>query len=177
MKIQSLIFACAISVFGALIVVPAYASEVYKWVDANGEVHFGDKPTAQGAQQVVIQPTNGTTPPTTSELNTVNTTNTQTKPAQPPSQPSAPNTHVWCSNDQELCDTVVVADPYCRTAHCANAARVAGCNTPECREQRKGIMNGLRRPEVTPYQNPEVNGNRNINDPRLQTAHPRARVR
>ncbi|MDZ4203030.1 MAG: glutaredoxin family protein [Gallionella sp.] len=35
---------------GLLLLAPAGAEEVYRWVDANGKVHYGDKPPAQAAR-------------------------------------------------------------------------------------------------------------------------------
>ena len=32
------------------------AAEIYRWTDANGQVHFGQRPTAAGAEQVEVKP-------------------------------------------------------------------------------------------------------------------------
>ncbi|MDM8350466.1 DUF4124 domain-containing protein [Pseudomonas sp. sp1636] len=32
------------------------AAEVYRWVDANGQVHFAQRPVAPGAEQVEVKP-------------------------------------------------------------------------------------------------------------------------
>lgn len=34
----------------------ATGTEVYRWTDAEGQVHFGDKPTGTGAEAVTVQP-------------------------------------------------------------------------------------------------------------------------
>jgi len=43
--------ACVLCLAGAA----AGAAEVYKWVDADGEVHFGDRPPGQGAEQISVR--------------------------------------------------------------------------------------------------------------------------
>ena len=43
-------------VFIALLV-PAFASaEIYRWTDAQGRVHFGERPGGSGAEQVEVKP-------------------------------------------------------------------------------------------------------------------------
>ena len=42
---------------------PAAPIKVYKWTDANGQVHFGDKPVATGAQQVEVKLRNAISAP------------------------------------------------------------------------------------------------------------------
>ncbi|MEN0038852.1 MAG: DUF4124 domain-containing protein [Cellvibrio sp.] len=42
---------------------PAAPTKVYKWTDANGQVHFGDKPTAAGAEQVEVKIQNAISEP------------------------------------------------------------------------------------------------------------------
>jgi hypothetical protein len=32
------------------------AAEIYRWTDANGQVHFGQRPAAAGAQQIEVKP-------------------------------------------------------------------------------------------------------------------------
>jgi hypothetical protein len=32
------------------------AAEIYRWTDANGQVHFGQRPAAVGAQQIEVKP-------------------------------------------------------------------------------------------------------------------------
>ncbi|NQD92239.1 DUF4124 domain-containing protein [Pseudomonas sp. CrR25] len=32
------------------------AAEIYRWVDADGQVHFGQRPAAPGAEQVEVRP-------------------------------------------------------------------------------------------------------------------------
>ncbi|MGB4073587.1 DUF4124 domain-containing protein [Pseudomonas sp.] len=32
------------------------AAEIYRWTDANGQVHFSQRPTAAGAEQVEVKP-------------------------------------------------------------------------------------------------------------------------
>lgn len=39
-----------------LLISPLAISEVYRWVDDRGKVHFGDKPPSQDAQQIKIKP-------------------------------------------------------------------------------------------------------------------------
>lgn len=39
----------------ALATVPGYSAGIYRWVDAEGRVHFGDDPPPEGAQQVEIK--------------------------------------------------------------------------------------------------------------------------
>ncbi|MGH8455145.1 MAG: DUF4124 domain-containing protein [Nevskiales bacterium] len=59
----------AIVVIGAglLLVSVAAAAEVYRWVDAEGEVHYGDRPV-QGAQEVQVKtPDSGETAATSPE--------------------------------------------------------------------------------------------------------------
>lgn len=38
-------------------------TKVYKWTDANGQVHFGDKPVASGAQQIEVDTRNAISAP------------------------------------------------------------------------------------------------------------------
>lgn len=42
---------------------PAAPTTVYKWTDANGQVHFGDKPIAQGAEAIEVDTRNAISPP------------------------------------------------------------------------------------------------------------------
>jgi len=42
---------------------PAAPTKVYKWTDANGQVHFGDKPVADGAEQIVVDTRNAISAP------------------------------------------------------------------------------------------------------------------
>ena len=46
MKAARLLAACVLAWIGA-----AQAQQVYKWTDANGKVHYGDKKDAEGAKQ------------------------------------------------------------------------------------------------------------------------------
>lgn len=40
-----------------LLLLPALASaEIYRWTDANGQVHFGQRPAAAGAEKVEVKP-------------------------------------------------------------------------------------------------------------------------
>lgn len=40
-----------------LLLVPGLAAaEIYRWTDANGQVHFGQRPAAPGAQQIEVKP-------------------------------------------------------------------------------------------------------------------------
>lgn len=41
----------------------AASAKVYKWTDANGQVHFGDKPQNAGAEQVEVKIQNAISPP------------------------------------------------------------------------------------------------------------------
>lgn len=38
-------------------------TKVYKWTDANGQVHFGDKPVASGAEQIEVNVSNAISAP------------------------------------------------------------------------------------------------------------------
>ncbi|MEX6503606.1 DUF4124 domain-containing protein [Pseudomonas zhanjiangensis] len=43
--------------FCCLLLLPGLAAaEVYRWVDADGQVHFGQRPNAQGAERVEVKP-------------------------------------------------------------------------------------------------------------------------
>ncbi|MDO8344792.1 MAG: DUF4124 domain-containing protein [Cellvibrio sp.] len=42
---------------------PAAKTKVYKWTDANGQVHFGDKPLASGAEQIEVEVRNAISAP------------------------------------------------------------------------------------------------------------------
>jgi hypothetical protein len=42
---------------------PEPATKVYKWTDANGQVHFGDKPVVDGAEQIQVTVRNGISAP------------------------------------------------------------------------------------------------------------------
>ena len=42
---------------------PAVPTTVYKWTDANGQVHFGDRPVANGAQQIEVDTRNAISAP------------------------------------------------------------------------------------------------------------------
>jgi hypothetical protein len=44
---------------------PAAPTTVYKWTDANGQVHFGDRPVANGAQQIEVDTRNAISAPET----------------------------------------------------------------------------------------------------------------
>ena len=48
-----------ISVFMLILMLPAQAG-VYKWVDENGKVHYGDKPTTDAANEVKVNKTKST---------------------------------------------------------------------------------------------------------------------
>jgi hypothetical protein len=40
-----------------LLLLPGLATaEIYRWVDANGQVHFGQRPAGAGAEQVEVRP-------------------------------------------------------------------------------------------------------------------------
>jgi Holliday junction resolvase RusA-like endonuclease len=40
-----------------LLLLPGLAvAEIYRWTDANGQVHFGQRPNGQGAQQIEVKP-------------------------------------------------------------------------------------------------------------------------
>lgn len=41
-------------------------TKVYKWTDANGQVHFGDKPVAKDAEQIEVDTRNAISAPETS---------------------------------------------------------------------------------------------------------------
>ncbi len=49
--------ACALCLGSA----PCLAAEVYKWVDAKGDVHFGDRPPGTGAERITVRGRGGTT--------------------------------------------------------------------------------------------------------------------
>lgn len=42
---------------------PVAPTKVYKWTDANGQVHFGDKPVASGAEQIEVDTRNALSAP------------------------------------------------------------------------------------------------------------------
>jgi hypothetical protein len=42
---------------------PATPTKVYKWTDANGQVHFGDKPAAAGDEQIEVDVRNAISAP------------------------------------------------------------------------------------------------------------------
>ena len=42
---------------------PVAPTKVYKWTDANGQVHFGDKPVAGGAEQIQVDTRNAISAP------------------------------------------------------------------------------------------------------------------
>lgn len=42
---------------------PVAPTKVYKWTDANGQVHFGDKPVAKGAEEIEIDTRNAISAP------------------------------------------------------------------------------------------------------------------
>lgn len=44
---------CLLALAGLLASTPA-AATVYRWVDANGHVHFSDKPAAMGVEQLAV---------------------------------------------------------------------------------------------------------------------------
>lgn len=37
-----------------LVTIPGYSAEIYRWVDTEGRLHFGDSPPPEGAEQVEI---------------------------------------------------------------------------------------------------------------------------
>lgn len=51
--------ACALSWAHA----SSFAAEVYKWTDADGDVHFGDHPPSAGAEQITVRSGNGMADP------------------------------------------------------------------------------------------------------------------
>lgn len=42
---------------------PVEPTKVYKWTDANGQVHFGDRPVASGAEQIEVDTRNAISAP------------------------------------------------------------------------------------------------------------------
>lgn len=42
---------------------PIEPTKVYKWTDANGQVHFGDRPVASGAEQIEVDTRNAISAP------------------------------------------------------------------------------------------------------------------
>lgn len=42
---------------------PAVPTKVYKWTDANGQVHFGDKPVVSSAEQIEVDTRNAISAP------------------------------------------------------------------------------------------------------------------
>lgn len=42
-------------------------TKVYKWTDANGQVHFGDKPLSSGAEQIEVDTRNAISAPESSQ--------------------------------------------------------------------------------------------------------------
>lgn len=52
LKRQLLIFG-----IGAGLALPTVATEIFRWTDSNGKVHFGDRPDGTGASQVKVMPT------------------------------------------------------------------------------------------------------------------------
>ena len=42
---------------------PVAPTKVYKWTDANGQVHFGDRPAASGAEQIEVDTRNAISAP------------------------------------------------------------------------------------------------------------------
>ncbi|RHW21988.1 DUF4124 domain-containing protein [Pseudomonas jilinensis] len=50
MRIRQLVIICLVLWFG-----PVAASEIYRWVDEHGQVHFGERPR-EGAQRVEVRP-------------------------------------------------------------------------------------------------------------------------
>lgn len=55
-----------IALFVLLVCTLASASEVYKWKDKDGRVHYGDRPK-QGAQSVIVTPASGSGVPSEAE--------------------------------------------------------------------------------------------------------------
>lgn len=41
--------------FSLLLALPAAASEVFRWVDENGVVHYSDRPTREGAERLNVR--------------------------------------------------------------------------------------------------------------------------
>jgi hypothetical protein len=56
----------ALAVFAMLACVAASAAEVYRWVDKDGRVHYGDRPR-QGAEALDIQSSSGSGVPSEDE--------------------------------------------------------------------------------------------------------------
>ena len=51
----------SVSMLATLVATSAFASDIYKWTDAEGNVHYGDKPTRSDQPErvaIVSQPTN-----------------------------------------------------------------------------------------------------------------------
>lgn len=60
MRFSTIITAVFIAITVALAPLPTAAEEVYRWVDENGVVHFGDRAPEKGdAEKVAIQPSSG----------------------------------------------------------------------------------------------------------------------
>lgn len=60
MRFSTIITGIFITIALACVTVTTVAGEVYRWVDENGVVHFGDRAPEQGdAEKVAIQPSSG----------------------------------------------------------------------------------------------------------------------
>ena len=47
---------CFLSFFSSTLFPPAYAESVYKWVDAQGNIHYGDRPQGNATQTLRVVP-------------------------------------------------------------------------------------------------------------------------
>ena len=134
---------CGFILLSCVVANPALAGKIYKWVDEQGHVHFGEHAPTQGDTQEIQLKAGTPAPQADSSL---------------PSQPVSRNIDDWCQRDQELCEMVRQVDPKCASSYCFEAAGIAGCDTAVCRAKRldvvKKLQQGIRnqqRPPATGY--------------------------
>jgi Domain of unknown function (DUF4124) len=94
---------------GMAIAVPVFASDIYKWTDAEGNVHFGDRPTGAASEQRLAISSNPTDPARVSEIvqarNDARTAKAEATAAAAAGQPTAEELRAAEKERAEKCNS------------------------------------------------------------------------
>ncbi len=102
---NSMVHKNAITFVMMLIVSPAgmaFASDIYKWTDEHGNVHYGDRPTAEASEEPLAVSSGITDPPKVEARNEVNAA------AIEPAEPTAEELRAQVLEREEKCATYKV---------------------------------------------------------------------
>lgn len=127
-----------------IIVTPATAETIYKWVDDQGRTHFGERPPSNNVhEQLDLKETARPE----SSVSTETTAADSEKPSlsmvgKIPAK--ANKIDAWCAHDAELCALLKQADAKCQTSYCDEATRIANCDTVVCKAERLEFMKKLK---------------------------------